>query len=45
VCTVETVKERVLFSDVEEHLGVDVSAILSREEGKMKDLDKCTYSG
>ena len=28
MCTVETMKERVLLSDVEEHVGVDVPSIL-----------------
>ena len=56
MCTVETMKERVLFSDVEEHVRVDVPSILVgnrrmkmgrekvREKGREKGEEKAVYN-
>ena len=37
MCTVEAMKERVLFSDVEEHMGVDIFSILAGNKRREKD--------
>ena len=41
MCTVEAMKKRVLFSDVEEHMGVDIFSILAGiGEGKRNEEGK-----
>ena len=40
MCTVEAMKKRVLFSDVEEHVGVDVLSILVENRRKEKGEEK-----
>ena len=37
MCTMEAMKERVLFSDVEEHVGVDIFSILAGNRRREKD--------
>ena len=52
MCTVETIKERVLLPDVEKHMRVDVPSILvgnrrmkmGREKGREKGKKKAVYN-
>ena len=45
MCTVETMKERVLLPDVEEHVGVDIPSILVRNRGREKRREKGRMEG